>query len=157
MLKIGGKYSFEDNLSNRRSCLMFFDEDDPVSWSVDIGFSEEDFGDETVSPVICINPIDTDKNSVEELVGEKFKVATVEECADREDTFYIYEFEPMVSYEVEVLEIKDNNRLMIGQNLRIVSVLQIMFEQLRGVLNKEVCVMSRLREETIVTVKKLWR
>ena len=74
---------------------MFFDEDDPVSWSVDIGFSEEDFGDETVSPVICINPIDTDKNSVEE-------------CADREDTFYIYEFEPMVSYEVEVLEIKDS-------------------------------------------------
>ena len=71
MLKIGGKYSFEDNLSNRRSCLMFFDEDDPVSWSVDIGFS-------------------------------------VEECADREDTFYIYEFEPMVSYEVEVLEIKDS-------------------------------------------------
>lgn len=108
MLKIGGKYSFEDNLSNRRSCLMFFDEDDPVSWSVDIGFSEEAFGDETVSPVICINPIDTDKNSVEELVGEKFKVATVEECVDREDTFYIYEFEPMVSYEVEVLEIKDS-------------------------------------------------
>ena len=46
---------------------------------------------------------------------------------------------------------------MIGQNLRIVSVLQIMFEQLRGVLNKEVCVMSRLREEIIVTVKKLRR
>ena len=32
-----------------------------------------------------------------------------------------------------------------------------MFEQLRGILNKEVCVMSRLREETIVTVKKLRR
>lgn len=32
-----------------------------------------------------------------------------------------------------------------------------MFEQLRGILNKEVCVMSRLREETIVAVKKLWR
>ena len=46
---------------------------------------------------------------------------------------------------------------MIGQNLRIVSILQIMFEQLRGVLNKEVCVMSRLREKTIVTVKQLWR
>lgn len=107
MLKIGGKYSFEDNLSNRRSCLMFFDEDDPVSWSVDIGFSEEDFGDETVSPVICINPIDTDKNSVEELVGEKIRVTTIEECDDREDTFYIFESEPMVSYELEVLEIKE--------------------------------------------------
>lgn len=46
---------------------------------------------------------------------------------------------------------------MIGQNLRIVSILQTVFEQLRGVLNKEVCVMSRLREETIVTVKKLRR
>ena len=46
---------------------------------------------------------------------------------------------------------------MIGQNLRIVSILQIMFEQLRGILNKEVCVMSRLREKTIVTVKQLWR
>lgn len=32
-----------------------------------------------------------------------------------------------------------------------------MFEQLRGVLNKAVCVMSRLREEIIVTVKKLRR
>ena len=107
MLKIGGKYSFEDNLSNRQSCLMFFKEDDPASWSVDIGFKEGNFGDETVAPAICINPIDTDKNSVEELVGEKFRVTTVEECDDREDTFYIYESEPMVSYELEVLEIKE--------------------------------------------------
>lgn len=30
-----------------------------------------------------------------------------------------------------------------------------MFEQLRGILNKKVCVMIRLREETIVAVKKL--
>ena len=108
MLKIGDKYSFEVSYADRQSCLMFFKEDESASWSLDIGFCEGDFGDETVAPTICINPIDTDKNSVEELVGEKFKVATVEECADREDTFYIYEFEPMVSYEVEVLEIKDN-------------------------------------------------
>lgn len=27
-----------------------------------------------------------------------------------------------------------------------------MFEQLRGILNKEVCVMSRLREETITEI-----
>ena len=43
MLKIGEKYSFEDNLSNRQSCLMFFKEDDPASWSVDIGFKEGNF------------------------------------------------------------------------------------------------------------------
>ena len=79
MLKIGGKYSFEDNLSNRQSCLMFFKEDEPASWSVDIGFAEGDFGGERVAPAICINPIDTDKNSVKELVGEKFSVTTAEE------------------------------------------------------------------------------
>ena len=109
MLKIGEKFFFEDNLSNRQSCLMFFKEDAPASWSVDIGFKEGNFGDETVSPAICINPIDTDKNSVKELVGEKFRVTTVEECDDREDTFYIYESEPMVSYRLEIIEIKDDN------------------------------------------------
>lgn len=108
MLKIGDKYSFEVSYADRQSCLMFFKEDDSSSWSLDIGFCEGDFGDETVAPAICINPIDTDKNSVEELVGEKFRVTTIEECDDREDTFYIFESEPMVSYEVEVLEIKDS-------------------------------------------------
>ena len=49
------------------------------------------------------------------------------------------------------------NQLMIGQNLRIASILQTMLEELREICNKEVCVMSRLREERIVTVKKLWR
>ena len=93
MLKIGEKYSFEDNLSNRQSCLMFFKEDNSASWSVDIGFKEGNFGDERVSPAICINPIDTDKNSVEGLVGEKFSVTTVEECDDREDIFYIYDID----------------------------------------------------------------
>ena len=103
MLKIGDKYSSEVSYADRQSCLMFFKEDDSSSWSLDIGFCEGEFGDETVAPAICINPIDTDKNSVEELVGERFEVTTVKECDEREDTFYTYESEPMVSYEVEVL------------------------------------------------------
>ena len=109
MLKIGDKYSFEVSYADRQSCLMFFKEDDSSSWSLDIGFCEGDFGDETVVPAICINPIDTDKNSVEELVGEKIRVTTIEECDDREDTFYIYESEPMISYKLEIIEIKDDN------------------------------------------------
>lgn len=108
MLKIGDKFLFEENLLNRQTCLMFLKEDNSVSWSLDIGFKNGNFGDEILAPAICINPIDTDKNSIEDLVGERFRVATVEECDDREDTFYIYEFEPMVSYELEVLEIKDS-------------------------------------------------
>lgn len=109
MLKIGDKYSFEVSYADRQSCLMFFKEDDSSSWSLDIGFCEGEFGDETVAPAICINQIDTDKNSVEELVGERFEVTTVKECDEREDTFYIYESEPMVSYKLEIIEIKDDN------------------------------------------------
>ena len=36
MLKIGEKYYFEDDLSDRQSCLLFDKEDG--SWYVDIGF-----------------------------------------------------------------------------------------------------------------------
>ena len=120
MLKIGDKYSFEVSYADRQSCLMFFKEDDSSSWSLDIGFCEGDFGDETVVPAICINPIDTDKNSVEELVGEKIRVTTIEECDDREDTFYLYESEPMVSYDLEVLEIRDNRAHLICKGILIV-------------------------------------
>lgn len=39
MLKIGEKYCFEDDLSDRQSCLIF--DKDNGSWSVDIGFKIE--------------------------------------------------------------------------------------------------------------------
>ena len=106
MLKIGEKYHFEDDLSDRQSCFLFDKEDG--SWSVDIVFREGDFRGEIIAPSICINSIDSNKSSVKDLVGETFSVNTLEECDEREDTFYIFESEPMVSYEVEVLEIKDS-------------------------------------------------
>lgn len=107
MLKIGEKYCFEDDLSGRQSCLLFDKEDG--SWYVDIGFKEGDFEGEIIAPSICINSIDSDKSSVKDLVGETFSVNTLEECDEREDTFYIYESEPMYFYKLEVIEIKDDN------------------------------------------------
>lgn len=120
MLKIGDKFIFEENLLNRQTCLMFLKENNSSSWSVDIGFKNGNFGDDILSPAICINPITTDKNSIGDLVGEKFRVATIEECDDREDTFYIYESEPMVSYDLEVLEIRDNRAHLICKGIVIV-------------------------------------
>lgn len=120
MLKIGDKFIFEENLLNRQTCLMFLKENNSSSWSVDIGFKNGNFGDDILSPAICINPITTDKNSIGDLVGEKFRVATIEECDDREDTFYIYESEPMVSYDLEVLEIMDNRAHLICKGILIV-------------------------------------
>ena len=107
MLKIGEKYCFEDDLSGRQSCLLFDKEDG--SWYVDIGFKEGDFEGEIIAPSICINSIDSNKSSVKDLVGESFSVNTLEECDEREDTFYIYESEPMISYKLEIIEIKDDN------------------------------------------------
>lgn len=120
MLKIGDKFLFEENLLNRQTCLMFLKENNSSSWAVDIGFKNGNFGDDILSPAICINPITTDKNSIGDLVGEKFRVATIEECDDREDTFYLYESEPMVSYDLEVLEIRDNRAHLICKGILIV-------------------------------------
>lgn len=120
MLKIGDKFLFEESLLDRQTCLMFLKKNNSSSWSVDIGFKNGNFGDDILSPAICINPIDTDKNSIEDLVGERFRVATVEECDDREDTFYLYESEPMVSYDLEVLEIRDNRAHLICKGILIV-------------------------------------
>lgn len=120
MLKIGDKFLFEESLLDRQTCLIFLKENNSSSWSVDIGFKNGNFGDDILSPAICINPITTDKNSIGDLVGEKFRVATIEECDDREDTFYIYESEPMVSYDLEVLEIRDNRAHLICKGILIV-------------------------------------
>ena len=120
MLKIGDKCLLEESVLDRQTCLMFLKENNSSSWSVDIGFKNGNFGDDILSPAICINPITTDKNSIGDLVGEKFRVATIEECDDREDTFYIYESEPMVSYDLEVLEIRDNRAHLICKGILIV-------------------------------------
>ncbi len=120
MLKIGDKFLFEESLLDRQTCLMFLKENNSSSWSVDIGFKNGNFGDDILSPAICINPITTDKNSIGDLVGERFRVATIEECDDREDTFYLYESEPMVSYDLEVLEIRDNRAHLICKGILIV-------------------------------------
>ena len=120
MLKIGDKFLFEESLLDRQTCLMFLKENNSSSWSVDIGFKNGNFGYDILSPAICINPITTDKNSIGDLVGEKFRVATIEECDEREDTFYLYESEPMVSYDLEVPEIRNNRAHLICKGILIV-------------------------------------
>ena len=121
MLKLD-KYCFEEDCTTRESSLMFFkeEEDEPASWSFDCLFLEGLFGEEEVTPSICINPIETDVKSVEELVGTSFLVETLEECDEREDTFYIFEHEPLVRYEIKVLEIANDKAHVVGEGIAIV-------------------------------------
>lgn len=111
MLKIAGKYLFEVNLDSDESMIMYYekdeDEGEDASYSIEILYKDGNFIGEEVSPYICIGDIYTDKESVEELAGSSFSMKSVEESMDREDTFYIFEHEPFISYDLEILEIKD--------------------------------------------------
>ena len=106
MLKIKD-VTFQEDWKDRRSCLMFFkaDWEESASWAVDIGFKPGDFEGNEISPALCINPIDTDKSTVKELVGTTFSVKTALDSEEREDSFYIYENEPLTEYRIEILEI----------------------------------------------------
>lgn len=106
MVKIG-KFVFEDDWSYRQSSLMYFkgNKDETLSWCVKIGFAEGDYNGEEISPSLCINPIETKKECIADLVGETFSVMSIEESYDREDSFYIYEHEPLAEYRLEIVEI----------------------------------------------------
>ena len=121
MLKIG-KYHFEETWKNRMTSIMYFeaDEDECAQWSVDIAFENGEYEGEEIAPNICINPIDTEKNSVEELVGEEFEAEDIETCEDREDTFYIYEHEPMCNFKVKLIEIDGDKAHVVGSGALIV-------------------------------------
>lgn len=109
MLKLGD-YIFSEDLTTRESSFMFFPSEDgePASWSVDCSFVEGEYGEEEIYPAICINPIETEVSSVEELEGKSFCINSVEESEEREDLFTIYEMYPMSRYQIDILEISSN-------------------------------------------------
>lgn len=102
--------SFELESETRDSAFFVFesDEGDGLEYAVDCLFKENDFRGEEVSPGLCINCIETTAKSIPELVGESYSVENIEQSDEREDTLYIYEHEPMESYHITVLEIKND-------------------------------------------------
>ena len=123
MVKIGD-FCFEEKWEDRGTCLMYFEADEEyeesAQWSIDISCRKGKYKGEDVSPSICINPIDTDKKSVEELVGIKHVVENIEECVVREDTFYVFEHEPMCDYEISVEELNGDKAHIVGQGKLVV-------------------------------------
>lgn len=108
MLKIND-FEFTENYITRDTCFMFFKDEDTNSyvWSIDCLF-EGEFEDEFVEPSICINPIETDKETLYDLAGEYFELSDPEEAEEREDLFGIYDDEPVEEYKIEIIEFKDN-------------------------------------------------
>ncbi|MFD0716302.1 hypothetical protein [Paenibacillus sp. GCM10027626] len=85
------------------------DDGDTIDISVDAHFQENTFeGDDNVEPYVSINPIQTNKNSLSDLIGMSFEVKTIEEADEREDTLYIWEHEPFENYLLNIVDIKDD-------------------------------------------------
>ncbi|MDF2652360.1 MAG: hypothetical protein K0Q73_8165 [Paenibacillus sp.] len=81
------------------------DDDGTIDISIDVSFHTNTFEGDSVEPSISINPVKTNRKSLSELVGMSFKVKTVEEAEEREDTFYLWEHEPFESYVLTILDI----------------------------------------------------
>ena len=91
--------------------LYIFESDineDTITISADISFEFGYYDAERVKPSICINEHETGVENISQLVGKAFYVNNVEEADEREDTFYLFEHEPLEKYKMTVLEIQNN-------------------------------------------------
>lgn len=108
-----GKYKFDLYESSEENGLyLCSDEDGNKAWNLELHFGEGEYGEETVSPMIILGYIKTDKQTPDALKGERFKVNSPDECEEREDEFYIFEHEPMLKYCVEIKDFKDGKALV---------------------------------------------
>lgn len=108
-----GKYKFAlDEGSEENSLYLCSDENGKKAWNLELHFTEGEYGDETVSPMIILGYIKTDKQTPDALKGERFKINSPEECEEREDEFYIFEHEPILKYTVKIADIKDGRALV---------------------------------------------
>lgn len=103
---------FELDTRTRNTSFLLFDTKDGLEYTVDCSFEQKEFYGEQIAPSLCINPILTNAVSKEELIGRSFSVASIEEADEREDTFYVFEHEPLEKYQLTILDI-DNDRAHI--------------------------------------------
>lgn len=109
MLNLGGNiYEVEECTETRLYIMESDEEEGTITVSVDIVFKEGEFEGENVRPSICINEHETGVCDFSELAGCAFSVESVEESEEREDTFYLFEHEPMENYQFTIMEMKES-------------------------------------------------
>ncbi len=100
-------YNIED--TDTRLYLFKSDVNDgTLTISADIYFQDGQYDDMDVSPFICINEHETNVTDINQMVGMKFLVNNVSEANEREDTFYLFEHEPLKNYQMTILEVKND-------------------------------------------------
>lgn len=111
-LNLNGVIFGLDKDIRRKSKFYIFESDEQegmITVSMDVHFEKKEYENEIVLPSISINEHEANVSETEKLIGQCFKVDTLEEADEREDTFYIFEHEPMEKYEFKVIEISGEN------------------------------------------------
>lgn len=111
-LNLNGVIFELDKDIRRESKFYIFESDEQegmITVSMDVHFEKKEYENEIVLPSISINEHEANVSETEKLIGQSFKVDTLEEADEREDTFYIFEHEPMEKYEFKVIEISGEN------------------------------------------------
>lgn len=90
--------------SSDTKCYLFDSDEDEGTLTIgfDARFRKALYQGEWVSPSICINAHETGKTSVQALIGCTYRANSLEETTAREDTFYLYEHEPLVNYQFTI-------------------------------------------------------
>ncbi len=109
---------FPLNENHDKSYLYIGKDEDNIEIWADFSFKEAIYSagtefEDTVSPSFSINPIDTEKTDLDDLIGTTFLIESFEESDEREDTMYMYEHEPLMSYSITIAELFDKTARVI--------------------------------------------
>ncbi|MBU5484196.1 hypothetical protein KQI86_07625 [Clostridium sp. MSJ-11] len=108
--------------NNTRDTAFFInnDETDNLKVSLDVTCQKNQFRGEVVTPSLVSNWHETHARNSQELVGKIFEVENIEAADKREDTFYLYEHEPLVKYQLEILGIEENKVHVICEGISVI-------------------------------------
>ena len=96
----------EKEASFLRTCFYILEsDDDTIEISLDGAFNENSLEGINIKPSFALNSFETNKTKISELIGMVFKVDTINESLDREDTFYVWEHEPFEKLKLEIVDI----------------------------------------------------
>lgn len=99
--------TFELNTKTRDTAFFIHDGTNGLEYMMDCTFREGAYDGCEITPYFCINSIETTAVTKEELVGISFSIHSIEEADEREDSFYVFEHEPLEQYHLQILEIKN--------------------------------------------------
>lgn len=98
---------FEENTKIRDTAFFFHKNKGQYEIGLDITYLSNVFEDEECSPCLNISPFETEAKELSELVGKSFCVADIETADEREDTFCLFEHEPLVQYSFTILAVEN--------------------------------------------------